>query len=84
MQEDIILEYDEWCVTYDFRSNIYTYIDNDTKETKTVVPIAILTYDINNLPNDPEDRIFHTLFNNFCCGERVCDTRIMYYWFEEK
>jgi hypothetical protein len=78
-----ILDYDDFSVWYDFSDHTYIYVDEDGN-TSDLYCIARLTYDINNLPNDPDDRLFHTLFDNFCCGEQVTDDEIIYWWFKEK
>lgn len=83
MQEsDLILDYEDWAVYYDTQSNTFIYVDKDTKEWKYVELIATLIYTIDNQPKCEDTQLF-TIFDHFCCGERVEENYIYYQWFKE-
>lgn len=80
MQEiEIILDGGDWGVIYNHKTATYTLVDDNTKETTELRLIATLTYTIFDQPQGEID----TLFDNYCCGERVTDDNIIYYWFKE-
>ena len=74
---DIIIDALDWQVIYD---NEYLLLDKNTNTTYPLDLVAKLNYSINDTPTDE----FDTLFNNDCCGERVCDDHIEFYWFKER
>lgn len=81
MQEyELIIDALDWRVIYHNDAREYLLIDNNTNEFFYLDLVATLTYSINARPLDE----FDTLFNNDCCGERVFDDHITFYWFKEK
>ena len=81
MQEnELIIDTLDWKVIYHNDAREYMLIDKNTNEYYYLDCIAQLTYTINNTPTDE----FDTLFNNDCCGEKVFDDHITFYWFKKK
>lgn len=74
---DTIIDALDWQVIYD---NEYLLLDKNTTTTYPLDLVAKLTYSINDTPTDE----FDTLFDNDCCGERVCDDHIEFLWFKER
>lgn len=81
MQEyELIIDTLDWKVIYHNETREYVLIDKNTNEYYYLDCIAQLTYSINATPTDD----FDTLFNNDCCGEKVFDDHITFYWFKKK
>ena len=81
MQEnELIIDALDWKVVYDHELHEYLLIDRNTGEYYYLDCIARLTYSINTEPLNE----FDTLFDNDCCGEKVFDDHITFYWFKEK
>ena len=81
MQEnELIIDALDWKVIYHNDAREYVLIDKNTNEYYYLDCIAQLTYTINDTPTDE----FDTLFNNDCCGEKVFDDHITFYWFKKK
>lgn len=94
---DLILDYDEFRVYYDYASHEYLFIDEikiSPDSTKDMVvaeeiriikvePVATLHYSIIDDCKAEEPQLC-SLFDNFCCGEQVTDDEIIYWWFKEK
>ena len=81
MQEnELIIDALDWKVIYHNDEREYMLIDKNTNEYYYLDCIAQLTYTINDTPTDE----FDTLFNNDCCGEKVFDDHITFYWFKKK
>ena len=81
MQEnELIIDALDWKVIYHNDTREYMLIDKNTNEYYYLDCIAQLTYTINDTPTDE----FDTLFNNDCCGEKVFDDHITFYWFKKK
>lgn len=81
MQKDeLIIDALDWKVVYDHELHEYLLIDKNIDECYCLDCIAKLTYDINTTPTDE----FDTLFDNDCCGERVCEDHIEFLWFKER
>lgn len=79
---ELILDYDEFKVFYDHLHKEYVFYDPVEDEMISLQLIATLDYLIDEEPWWVID--LDTLFDNFCCGERVTDDNIIYYWFKEK
>lgn len=78
---ELILDYDDFKVWYDFSEHKYIYLDEDGN-TKELEVIARLTYDINAKMQWCAD--FEQIFlDTFCSGEQVEDDNISYWWFKE-
>ena len=83
MQEyELLFDYDDWSIYYDKETNDFIFVDKYTNETKHLELIGTLIYTIDNQPQCVDDTLF-TMFDNFCCGERVDDNYIYYQWFKE-
>ena len=81
MQEnELIIDALDWKVIYHNDAREYVLIDKNTNEYYYLDCIAQLTYSINDTPSEYVD----TLFNNDCCGEKVFDDHITFYWFKKK
>ena len=81
MQEnELIIDALDWKVIYHNEAREYMLIDKNTGEFAWLDCIAQLTYSINDTPSEYVD----TLFDNGCCGEKVFDDHITFYWFKEK
>lgn len=81
MQEnELIIDALDWKVIYHNDAREYVLIDKNTNEYYYLDCIAQLTYSINDTPTDE----FDTLFDNDCCGEKVFDDHITFYWFKKK
>ena len=81
MQEsELIIDALDWKVIYHNEAGEYMIIDKNTDEYAWLDCIAQLTYSINDTPSEYVD----TLFDNDCCGEKVFDDHITFYWFKEK
>ena len=81
MQEnELIIDALDWKVIYHNDAREYMLIDKNTNEYYYLDCIAQLTYSIDDTPTDE----FDTLFNNDCCGEKVFDDHITFYWFKKK
>ena len=81
MQEnELIIDALDWKVIYHNDAREYMLIDKNTNEYYYLDCIAQLTYSINDTPSEYVD----TLFNNDCCGEKVFDDHITFYWFKKK
>ena len=81
MQEsELIIDALDWKVIYYNGAREYVLIDKNTGEYAWLDCIAQLTYSINDTPSEYVD----TLFDNDCCGEKVFDDHITFYWFKEK
>jgi hypothetical protein len=83
MQEyELLLDYEDWAVYYDTPTNTFIYLDKETKDWKYVELIATLIYTLDNQPKCEDTQLF-TMFDHFCCGERVDENYIYYQWFKE-
>lgn len=83
MQEnELLFDYDDWSISYDQTTNTFTYFDKETNESKFVELIGTLIYTFDNQPQC-EDATLFTIFDNFCCGERVDGNYLYYQWFKE-
>ena len=81
MQEnELIIDALDWKVIYHNEAREYMLIDKNTGEYAWLDCIAQLTYGVNDTPSEYVD----TLFDNDCCGEKVFDDHITFYWFKEK
>ncbi len=81
MQEnELIIDALDWKVIYYNEAKEYMLIDKNTGEYVWLDCIVQLTYSINDTPSEYVD----TLFDNDCCGEKVFDDHITFYWFKEK
>lgn len=81
MQEyELIIDTLDWKVIYHNEAGEYMLIDKNTGKSTWLDCIAQLTYSINDTPTDD----FDTLFDNDCCGEKVFDDHITFYWFKKK
>ena len=81
MQEnELIIDALDWKVIYHNEAREYMLINKNTGEFAWLDCIAQLTYSINDTPSEYVD----TLFDNDCCGEKVFDDHITFYWFKEK
>ena len=79
--QELIIDALDWKVIYDHE--MHEYLLNDIGYTNSFYPldlVAKLTYSINDTPTDE----FDTLFDNDCCGERVCEDHIEFLWFKER
>jgi hypothetical protein len=77
---ELIIDALDWKLIYHNEAREYMCVDKNTGTFVLLDCIAQLTYDINNTPTDE----FDTLFNNDCCGEKVFDDHITFYWFKER
>ena len=81
MQKDeLIIDALDWKVVYDNELHEYLLLDKNTNECYYLDCVAQLTYSINVKPLDE----FDTIFDNDCCGEKVFDDHITFYWFKEQ
>lgn len=79
-KNELIIDALDWRVVYSHVLREYFLIDKNIDECYCLDCIAQLTYSINDTPTDE----FDTLFDNDCCGEKVFDDHITFYWFKEK
>ena len=79
MDEEVILDYEEFKVIYDYSTYRYIYVDDE--DTFEVFLVATLKYDCMHEPTvDAADLC--GLFDCICCGEYIGDDGIEYLWFD--
>lgn len=86
MQEnELILDYDEFSVHYNNETQTFVYTEHETHAQIELELIATLHYDTSAIVNwGAEEDITQHFVETFCCGERVTEHEIIYYWFKEK